>query len=88
MSLKDVSVDTTLEIAQNNYSDKESPLALVGLLEITSKVKVHKDDRATLEAMELMTAEDFALGRAEGEFFIYELAMKKGAISVNGKVIQ
>lgn len=88
MKLKDVSIDTTLEIAQNSYSDKESPLALVGLLDITSKVKVHKDDRATLEEMELMTAEDFALGKAEGNFFIYELSMKKGVISVNGKVIQ
>lgn len=88
MKLKDVSVDTTLEIAQNSYSDKESPLALVGLLDITAKVKVHKDDRTTLEAMELTSAEDFALGREEGDFFIYELAMKKGTISVNGKVIQ
>ena len=88
LTLKDVSVDTTLEIAQNSYSDKQSPLALVGLLDITSKVKVHKDDRATLEAMGLTSAEDFALGKPEGDFFIYEIAMKKGAISVNGQVIQ
>ncbi|WP_263831999.1 YdgA family protein [Sulfurospirillum oryzae] len=88
MNLKDVSVDTTLEIVQNQYTDKESPLALLGLLDITSKVKVHKDDRATLEAMGLTSAEDFALGKPEGDFFIYEIAMKKGAISVNGKTIQ
>lgn len=88
VNLKDVSVDTTLEIAQNSYSDKESPLALLGLLDVTSKVKVHKDDRETLEAMGLTSADDFALGKSEGDFFIYEIAMKKGIISVNGKVIQ
>lgn len=88
LALKDVSVDTTLEIAPNNYSDKQSPLALIGLLDITSKVKVHKDDRKMLEEMGLTSAEDFALGKPEGDFFIYEIAMKKGAISVNGQVIQ
>lgn len=88
LSLKDVSVDTTLEVAPNNYSDKQSPLALIGLLDITSKVKVHKDDRTMLEEMGLTSAEDFALGKPEGDFFIYEIAMKKGTISVNGQVIQ
>ena len=88
LALKDVSVDTTLEIAPNNYSDKQSPLALIGLLDITSKVKVHKDDRKMLEEMGLTSAEDFALGKPDGDFFIYEIAMKKGAISVNGQVIQ
>jgi len=88
VNLKDVSVDTSLEIAQNSYSDKESPLAILGLLDVTSKVKVHKDDRETLEAMGLTSPDDFALGKAEGDFFIYEIAMKKGVISVNGKVIQ
>ena len=88
LALKDVSVDTTLEIAPNNYNDKQSPLALIGLLDITSKVKVHKDDRKMLEEMGLTSAEDFALGKPDGDFFIYEIAMKKGAISVNGQVIQ
>ena len=88
INLKDVTVDTTLEVAENKYTDKESPLALIGLLDITSKVKVHKDDRATLETLGLTSAEDFALGKAEGDFFIYEIAMKKGAISVNGQTIQ
>lgn len=85
---KDVSVDTAFEIPQNSYSDKESPLAIIGLMDITAKVKVHKEDRVTLEALGLASAEDFDLGRVEGDFFIYELAMKKGAISVNGKAIQ
>lgn len=88
LNLKDVSVDTKLVIAQNNYSDKQSPLALIGLVDITSIVKVHKDDRATLESLGLTSAKDFALGRAEGDFFIYEIAMKKGALSVNGQTIQ
>jgi hypothetical protein len=88
LALKDVSVDTTFEIAPNNYNDKQSPLALIGLLDITSKVKVHKDDRKMLEEMGLTSAEDFALGKPDGDFFIYEIAMKKGAISVNGQVIQ
>ena len=86
--LKDVSVDTTLVVPQNSYSDKESPLAILGLLDITAKVKVHKDDRAALEAMGLTSAEDFALGRAEGDFLVYDLALKKGAVSVNGQALQ
>lgn len=88
VNLKDVSVDTTLEIAQNSYSDKQSPLALLGLVDITSNVKVHKDDRAMLETMGLTSAKEFALGKPEGDFFIYEIAMKKGIISVNGQSIQ
>lgn len=88
IKLKDVSVDTTLEVAKNNFSDKQSPLALIGLLDISSKVKIHKDDRTTLEGLGLTAPEDFALGKADGDFFIYEIAMKKGAISVNGKTIQ
>ena len=88
ISLKDIRVDTKLEIAKNSYTNKQSPLALLGLLEINSKVKVHKDDRATLESLQLTSAEDFALGKAEGDYFVYEFAMKKGAISVNGQVIQ
>lgn len=88
INLKDVSVDTTLVVAQNDYSDKQSPLALIGLLDITSKVKVHKEDRATLESLGLTSAAEFALGKEEGDFFIYEIAMKKGAVSVNGQTIQ
>ncbi|AHJ11870.1 YdgA family protein [Sulfurospirillum multivorans] len=88
LNLKDVSVDTKLEIAPNSYNDTQSPLALIGLVDITSKVKVHKDDRVMLELMGLTSAEDFARGKAEGDFFIYEIAMKKGAISVNGQTIQ
>ena len=86
--LKDVSVDTTLVIPQNRYSDKESPLAILGLLDITAKIKVHKEDRAALEAMGLTSAEDVALGRVEGDFLVYDLALKKGAISVNGQALQ
>lgn len=88
INLKDVSVDTTLVVAENNYSDKQSPLGLLGLLDITSKIKVHKEDRATLESLGLTAAEDFALGKEEGDFFVYEIAMKNGAISVNGQTIQ
>ena len=86
--LKDVSIDTALVVPQNSYSDKESPLAIIGLLDITAKIKVHKEDRAALEAMGLTSVEDVALGREEGDFLVYDLAMKKGAISVNGQTIQ
>jgi hypothetical protein len=85
LAFKDVSVDTAIEIPQNGYTDKESPLAILGLLDVSSKLKVHKDDRAMFEAAGVLSAEDFALGRAEGDFFVYDIAMKKGAISVNGK---
>ncbi|AFL67802.1 hypothetical protein [Sulfurospirillum barnesii] len=88
VKLNDVRVDTVIEIAKNSYSDTQSPLALVGLLDIRSKVKVHKDDRATLEALNLASAKEFALGRAEGDFFVYDLAMKNGVISVNDQAIQ
>jgi len=36
----------------------------------------------------LTSAEDFALGRAEGDFLVYDLALKKGAVSVNGQALQ
>jgi len=28
------------------------------------------------------------LGKAEGDFFVYDIAVKKGVISVNGKPIE
>ena len=82
MALQDISIDTTLEIAKNNYTDAQS------LLDISSKVKIHKNDRKTLEGLEVTIPEDFALGKAEGDFFVYDIAMKKGVITVNGKPIE
>ncbi|MBP9491835.1 MAG: hypothetical protein KBE79_01335 [Sulfurospirillum sp.] len=88
LALQDISIDTTLEIAKNNYTDAQSPLAIVELLDISSKVKIHKNDRKTLEGLEVTIPEDFALGKAEGDFFVYDIAMKKGVITVNGKPIE
>lgn len=86
--IKDILVDTTLELPKNNYNDKESPFGLVGLLDLNTKVKIHKDDRVTLEAMELTVPEDFALGIPVGDYFVYEITMKQGAISLNGKPVE
>lgn len=88
LTLKDISVDTSLEIAKNNYTDAQSPLAIVDLLDISAKIKMHKSDRTTLEGLEVTIPEDFALGKAEGDFFVYDIAVKKGVISVNGKPIE
>jgi len=85
--LKDVRIDTRIEIPKNTYNDTQSPLALVGLIDIGAKVKLHKEDRAMLESLELTVPEDFALGKAEGDFFLYDITMKKGVVSVNGKPI-
>ena len=86
--IKDILVDTTLELPKNNYNDKESPFGLVGLLDLNTKVKIHKDDRVTLEAKELTVPEDFALGIPVGDYFVYEITMKQGAISLNGKPVE
>ncbi len=88
INLKDVSIDTTLEIAKNNYTDKQSPLAILNLLDISAKVKLHKEDKQTLEALSFAAPEDFAYGKIEGDFFIYDIKMKEGELSVNGKVVQ
>lgn len=85
MTLKDVSADTKLVIAKNNYSDKQSPLEIVSLIDVASKIKIHKEDYAMLESLALATAEEFALGKVEGDFFVYDVAMKNGVVSVNGK---
>ena len=85
--LRDVRVETKIQIPQNAYNDTQSPLALVGLIDISAKVKIHKDDRAMLESLQITVPEDFALGRAEGDFFLYDITMQKGVISVNGKPI-
>jgi len=85
--LREVHIDTRIEIPQNSYNDTQSPLALVGLIDIGANVKIHKEDRAMLESLELTVPEDFALGKAEGDFFLYDITMKKGVVSVNGKPI-
>lgn len=87
-NLKDVAVDVTLEVAKNNYTDKQSPLDILNFLDISSHVKIHKDDKKTLEELNIATPEDFANGKVEGDFFVYDIAMKNGAITVNGKPIQ
>ncbi|MDD3342214.1 MAG: hypothetical protein PHR87_01400 [Sulfurospirillaceae bacterium] len=87
MTLKDIGVDVTLTIPKNSYSDKQSPLELVGLLDITSRIKVHKEDKQTLETLSGSTPE-MNYGRAEGDFFIYDIVMKKGEVTINGKAIQ
>jgi len=73
---------------KTDFSDQQSPLALIGLLDVTSKVKIHKEDRATLEALQLTAPQDFELGRAEGDYFVYDVTFKQGVISVNGQIIQ
>lgn len=88
LAFKDVSVDTIVEVPKNSYSDKESPLAIMGLLDVSAKLKMHKDDRAVFEAAGLLGSEDVALGRVEGDFVVFDITMKKGAISVNGKALQ
>lgn len=85
MALKDVSADTKLVIAKNSYSDKQSPLEIIALIDIASKIKIHKDDQAMLKSLALATEEDFALGRVEGDFFVYDVTMKNGVVSLNGK---
>lgn len=88
LNLKDVVIETKFEIVKNTYDDTQSPLAIVNLLDITSKIKIHKDDLKALEALSLASAEDFAHGKVEGDFVIYEIMMKNGAMSINGKAMQ
>ncbi len=88
MHFKDMSIDTTLALAKNSYSNQQSPLALLGLLDISAKVKIHKDDRTLLESLQLTAKKDFALGKAEGDYFIYDINMKNGVLSVNNQAIQ
>jgi hypothetical protein len=88
LTLKDVGLDTKVEIAKNDFNNRQSPLAVIGLLDISSKLKMHKDDRATLEALNLTAPADFELGRLEGDFYVYDIAFKKGVLSVNGQAVQ
>ena len=88
LNLKDVVIETKFEIVKNTYDDTQSPLAIVNLLDITSKVKMHKDDQKMLEALSIASAEDIANGKVEGDYVIYELVMKNGAMSINGKAMQ
>lgn len=85
LALKDVTADTTFEIAKNTYNDKQSPLEILNLIEISSKVKIHKDDQKTLEAFNIASPDELAYGIVEGDFFVYEIKMSKGAFTVNGK---
>lgn len=87
ITLKDVGLDLNVTLPQNNYSDKQSPLEIANLLEIASRVKVHKEDKKTLEELAGSTPE-MNYGRAEGDFFVYDVAMKKGQVTVNGKALQ
>lgn len=87
VALKDIGVDVTLSLPKNSYSDKQSPLALLTLLDINARIKVHKDDKKTLEALSGSTPE-MNYGRAEGDFFIYDVVMKKGEVTINGKAIR
>lgn len=87
VALKDMSIDLNMIIPKNTYSDKQSPLALLSLLEIKANVKMHKDDRQTLENFEMSAEEDFASGKVEGDYFIYDILFKDNKISINGKAI-
>lgn len=88
IALKDVSVTMNASIPKNSYTDKQSPLALLSLLDIKASVKMHKDDRKMLEDLEMSVEEDFALGKADGDYFIYDITFKESKISVNGSLIQ
>jgi len=86
-ALKDVTINSTLKIDKNDFNDQQSPLALIGLLDVTSKVKIHKDDQATLEALQVTSPQEFARGKVEGDYLVYDIAFKKGALSVNGQML-
>jgi len=86
-ALKDITISSTLKIDQNDFSDQQSPLALIGLLDVTSKVKIHKDDRATLEALQITSPEEFARGKADGDYLVYDITFKKGMLSLNGQML-
>lgn len=87
VDLKDIDVDVTFNVPKNSYTDKQSPLELLTLLDISSRIKVHKDDKKTLETLSGSTPE-MDYGRAEGDFFIYDVVMKKGEVTLNGKAIR
>lgn len=88
INLKDIGLDTTVEIAKNDFNNQQSPLAVIGMVDVTSKLKIHKGDRETLETLNLTSPEDFELGRLEGDFYVYDITFKKGVLSVNGQMIQ
>lgn len=88
LALKDVTLTSTLQISQNDFDANSNPLSAVTLLDVSAKFKLHKDDRTTLEALNLTAPSDFALGKAEGDFFVYDIAFKKGVLSVNDQAIQ
>ncbi len=88
LKLQNFSVETALNIEKNSYSLKDSPFAILGLLDISSKVKIHKDDRMKLQGLGLASAKEFAMGRVEGDFFIYDITLKKGLLRVNDKAIE
>ena len=87
VALKDMNIGLNMVVPKNSYSDKQSPLALLSLLEVKANVKMHKDDRQTLENLEVSVEEDFALGKVEGDYFSYDILFKDSKMSINGSPI-
>lgn len=87
IALKQTTIDTQIVLPKNSYSNAQSPLELLELIEVLARVKLHQDDKKTLENLEMALPEEFALGVREGDFFLYDIELKKGQMSINGKIL-
>ena len=88
INLKDSSGTLTLTIEKNNFDEKQGIFGLLGLLKVNSKLKLHKEDRSMLEGLGLTSKKDFDLGKADGDYFTYDVEMNKGQLTVNGQAVQ
>ena len=87
-AIKDGIVDATFEIPKNSFNKGQGPFALLSLLDASAKIKIHKEDRATLEAFGLLPKRYFELGVAKDEYVAYDLVMKQGKLTLNGQPVQ
>ena len=86
-AIKDGIVDATFEIPKNSFNKGQGPFALLSLLDASAKIKIHKEDRATLEAFGLLPKRYFELGVAKDEYVAYDLVMKQGKLTLNGQPV-
>ena len=88
--IKNMQLDVIAKLPKNDYKSMNSNnlLALLSLLDINIKVKIHKDDRILVEKTEPSSKRYLDLGIEKDDYFIYELIMKNSAFMLNGQPLR
>jgi len=84
VTFKDISLNIDAKLNKNNLSKNSEYFEILGLIDVDSDIKIHKDDLEQIKVFQPMAELIFLKGKMEGDYMLFNVKFQNSKLTVNG----